>query len=377
MYGKSSVFPVISGWYSCASLVRMVVAIVEIRFESANTFPNRSLVHSDSGFIHGAKRIPVSDSTFARRSRSNIRYPTNPIAPWGVYCRNFIVMNFMKHLLFTLLLLPFLGCEGTDEQLPAYLYLTDFDLVTETAEGSDSERVTNGHLYVGADYLGVVNLDVPIPVLEEGEVDLRFDPVVRANGNSFTLATYPFYERYETTINLTPLQTDTIRPVVGYRDGVTFKFVEDFNDPNHLFIDDRDGDLNTFVEVTDDNAFEGLSGHIVLTQDHPTVRVATRADIPFTIPRLNRGVFLEINFKTDVQLLFGLIGGDGLGNELEAFEFILNEKEEWSKIYLDLGPNVDLSAFQTYRIIMLSSIDGTDTERADIYLDNIKLLVRE
>lgn len=289
---------------------------------------------------------------------------------------NCIVMSLMKYL--TLLLLPLLfGCEGADEQLPAYIYLTDFDLVTEAAEGSDSERVTNGHLYVGADYLGVVNLDTPIPVLEAGEVELRFDPVVRANGNSFTLATYPFYERYETTVDLSPLETDTIRPVVGYRDGVSFRFVEDFNDPNHLFIDDRDGDQNTFVEVTDEGAFEGLSGHIVLTQDHPTVRVATRDDITFTLPRLNRGVYLEINFRTDVQLLFGLIGSDGAGNDLEVFEFILNEKEEWSKIYLNLGPNVELSGLVNYRIVMLSSLEGSDLERADIYLDNIKLLVRE
>lgn len=281
----------------------------------------------------------------------------------------------MKNVWIFLLPLCLLACEGTDEPLPAFLHITGVDVETTPEQGSDNARVTNAFVDANFDELGIVNLPITVPVLERGQVNIRLDPVVRANGSSGSVDVYPFYERFETTLDLSEGQIDTIRPVVGYRDDAIFAFVEDFESGN-LFTEDRDGDTETRLEVITNGAFEGASGRVRLTEEHPTVELATSVNLPFALPTDVRDVWLEVNFRTDVPLLFGLIGQNNVGDEAPAYEWVLNPRTTYSKIYLDMTEAVTITRFPTYRISFLASLAGSELNEGSVFLDNVKFIYR-
>ena len=277
-------------------------------------------------------------------------------------------------IIFPLFLL--FACDTEDEQLPAYIYVDNVVVNTTLEEGTNDARVPNGFLDANQDELGVVTVPGRVPVLESGGVNIRFDPAIRANGSSATLSIYPFYERYETTLQLTELETDTLRPVVGYRDDAIFAFVENFDDPNTVFTDDRDGDPETRIDISANGAFENGSAVVQLSGDHRTIELATDLNDPFDLPDNVRDAFLEVNFRGDVPILFGIIGQNAGQNPIPSYEWVLNPKEEWTKIYLELTEAIQFSGFDTYRISFIASLEGSELSEGEVWLDNVKFIYR-
>ena len=287
-------------------------------------------------------------------------------------------------------LLVFATCDiiNSEEKIPAYLHISEFEIVDNPAiiHGSLSHKITNARVFITVPNatkttsLGTVSLPATVPVLASGEVLVTLDPVVKANGSSFSLEIYPFYKRVETNAVLEASAIDTIVPVTKYEGDLKFRFIEDFEEPNsqQIFTDDRDGNPNTFLEVSAEDVFEGAkSGRAVLTVDNPNLIVATP---PITALNFRdvKQAFLEIDYKTDVQLEFGLVGIDGVGQEFAGFNFIILPKNDWNKIYLDITEELRVSDFDTYRVAFRAQLpteNGNFTlDKGTIYLDNIKLV---
>ena len=180
-------------------------------------------------------------------------------------------MNLFKNACFLLLLFFWGGCEliNPAEEIPGYVYLKEF-IVEENPSvnhGSLSHKITTAYVFVGGDFLGVYNLPARVPVYGEGELEVLLDPSIRLNGIFGQVEVYPFYDRMTTTANVVPGQIDTIQPVTRYKDGIRFRFVENFDFGGNLLIDDRDGDTETKVDFTTEDVFEGArSGIIVLIE---------------------------------------------------------------------------------------------------------------
>ena len=89
-------------------------------------------------------------------------------------------------------------------------------------------------------------------------------------------------------------------------------------------------------------------------------------------------IFLEVNYKTDVNLLFGLIGVEPGVGTFPNYEFGLVPKDEWNKVYFELTDQVILSDFENYQIGLQAAIpfsNGDFTlDTARIHLDNLKLI---
>ena len=273
------------------------------------------------------------------------------------------------------LLIPCLwSCEGEDEPAPAFLYLEAITVNTTTEQGSSRVRVPQGQLFVGEEYIGIVQLPGRVPVLQTGEQELRLDPLVRDNGSTGTLALFPFYERITTTVNLEPLRVDTVQLETTYADNRTdFAFVESFDSPGILFSDDRDGNDQTAIVRVEDGALEGQSGRFTLTTDNPFIEVATPEATPYAFANANAGVYLEMDFKADIPFQVGLIGREAGLPAASQYNYQLAAREEWTKIYLNLGPEVFASDFAAYQIGIRGALPETETS-ASVYLDNIKLL---
>ena len=273
-------------------------------------------------------------------------------------------------VLFALLLVS--GCE-VDGPVASYVWIDSFDLDVSPGQGTESEKITEGWFYANGEFLGAYSLPHEVPVIAEGLTEIQVFPGIKVNGIISTPDIYPFYARYEVDVDLEPERTDTIRPNTNYLSSVKFAYLEDFETGNS-FVDDLDGDLETKVEaITGPDVFEGQrSGYIRLTADHPVIEVAT-LPVLTDIPTNNSPVFLEFNYKNNIQFGVGLVGIDPNLPPTRAVILGLNNSEEWNKMYLELTPSLRASGFPAYQIFITAVYEpGVGT--AEIFLDNFKLV---
>ena len=291
---------------------------------------------------------------------------------------------FFPVLLALSLALP--GCDKEVEPIPAYLHIEQFQIeaTNPSVHGSISEKITHARIFLvdkitGESHaLGVVTLPATIPSLTTGEQEINIDPMIKANGNTLFLEIYPFYNRFKQTINLVPNEETTVSPVTSYVDNAVFEFVEDFEGPGHLFEVDRDDNPATAIVLSQDDVFEGeYSGKITLDSANNVIVAAS--NYLYTLPYSDVGkVFMEVNYKTDVPLEFGVLNIDGAGNEYPNFEFVVLAKNEWNKIYFDMTDIISTASFNRFVFVMRAGIpydNGKPTlNKAEIFLDNIKLI---
>jgi hypothetical protein len=269
-----------------------------------------------------------------------------------------------------------------EEKIASYVYVDLFTLEdnSNVAEGSLDQNITNGQVFVGNEFMGIFTLPALVPVLQEGAVEVQVDPVVKENGRTFTLNLYPFYQRFSGGVELEPGAIDTIQPKTSYLDEFQVGFIEDFELGGTIFEVDRDGNENTFMDVTTEVVYEGnRSGMILLDADNILVDVGTAEDNLFPLGAANE-IWMEMNVRSEVDVLIGLVGYDGGGGTASQFEWGVLASDEWSKVYFNLSSEVILSGFNDYGIAITAGIPFENGQlvfdEAAMYFDNIKLLYR-
>lgn len=282
----------------------------------------------------------------------------------------------------SILLLPLcllLQCDiiNPEESVPAFIRVEPFELETDTAiQGSDSHKITEAWLTVNGEFLGAYQLPATVPVLAQGPAEVLLEAGIKDNGISTTPDIYPFYTPYETSVNLTADETITLSPVVRYDPNTRFAFIEDFEAGATRFQDIIIGEGG--VQVSDGEVFEGsFSGTIQLTEAVPVVEVATLNEFGGLTDR-SPFVYLEVNYRSDAPVIFGLIGGKGTSSRTAVYEPGFNPKDSWNKIYFNLSGLLATSPFDTHQIglqAFLPTENGQLTlSQATVWLDNIKLV---
>jgi len=222
-----------------------------------------------------------------------------------------------------------------------------------------------------------------VPVLyDEGEHLVSIQAGIHDNGENSVPEIYPFYDTFEATVNLGPDVTVNLAPTVGYQSIVQFAFIEDFESEEHIFTDDRDSNAETKVEITSQDVFEGeRSGKIVLTSDNSFIEVATDFDNLFRDLQDNQVfVYLEVNYKSDTPVLWGVIGYDdnSFSTPVPIYDPGFNAKDEWNKIYFNFSSILFNENFLAYQFALTASLPSENgvftTDRAEILLDNIKVV---
>ncbi|GJM32993.1 MAG: hypothetical protein DHS20C18_19940 [Saprospiraceae bacterium] len=267
------------------------------------------------------------------------------------------------------------------EEIPAFIYVPAFELQTDPAtEGSNSSNITDVWVTSEGDFLGVYSLPARIPLLKSGDTQLSLRAGIKDNGINSTRDIYPFYKNYETTVDLQPNETDTIRPVITYRDDIKFSLIENFeNGNNHQFQELRSGEEANKIVVTTQDAFEGASARILLDTASSFVELATVDRYPDLIKN-GLLVYLEVNYRSEVPVIFGLVGYDVSDpfNSFPLYDPGFSPKGEWNKIYFNLSVLAIEGDFDQYQVGFNAFIPvegGQLTlDKAQLQLDNIKLV---
>lgn len=276
------------------------------------------------------------------------------------------------------LMLIIQSCEKTGPaNIPAYVYVPEFIVDTNDQDLKIySENITDVWVYLDNDNQGAYELPAKFPLAETGNHQIELRPGIQNGGISSQKKPYPYYTLTTVTKNFQAGKTDTFVPIIKYDNDVrnitvaweegfetlgsnyevnpnsdtSLQIIEKMNDPENVFLGNRSGGI-----FLDENAF-----FFELASPNLT-----------SLPRNNIPIYLEINYKTNESFIVGMYRD----NKSEQFPiYIVKEKDDWNKIYLDFSEYVQASVPGSDFNIYIGIARNSTSPNIEMYLDNIKLI---
>ena len=201
------------------------------------------------------------------------------------------------------------SCEkfSGSQTIPAYLSVDSVYLITNTAQGSNSQHITDAWVTVDNDFLGTFELPAKFPVLKTGKHTVKIYPGIKKNGIAATRISYQYYAPVERILNFAMDSVTKMGTVkTTYLSTTKFTWLEDFENEQVPFtLDTTTGSTAGIVRTAAGSryTFEGMhSGMVVLDSAHDYFECISHAEFP--IP--SAAVFLEMNFKLSSSLTVGV-----------------------------------------------------------------------
>ena len=273
-----------------------------------------------------------------------------------------------------LILLTLVSCDKLNkpEKEPVYLKIDSFDLETISGEGTDRHNIKDAVVFANDQLLGIFELPVEIPILEEGYTNFKIRPGIRANGISTEHKTYPFFEQFEVNKDLIAGETIEIEPLTSYNEFAQFELIEDFDNPGVNFVDAAASDAVYTVETN--SGVEGQYGSLELGSGESFARIETNVNM--NLPNTLSRCFVELDYRTNADVRLGVIALRSSGDVDILSEYGINPKTSWNRIYIELTPRV-LGETQTNNFeffIQFTMPEGASSSY--LHLDNVKIIYR-
>jgi hypothetical protein len=267
------------------------------------------------------------------------------------------------------------ACEliNPDEQIPSFLRIEEYSLVTSASQGIAVHKLTDAWVFVDEELVGVYELPASIPVLSAGPTKVRIEAGSRVSGLVGQRASNPFMNHFNGTIELFADSHLVFNPVMTYTGNTVFKWMEEFSDPGVSLVATslNDGDL---VRVSGSEAYAGQSFKMSLTESQLLVECATALAYP--LPGLGAPVYLEFSYRNNNSLYVGLISGTP-GGVTQTSVLVLNPSADWNHVYVNLTSVLSsgtLAGAIGHQVFFGFLRDQGVTGEAYAVLDNIKLM---
>lgn len=274
------------------------------------------------------------------------------------------------------------GCDliNPEEEIPGYVSVEPFQVSTTVNQGSASAKISEVWVSAGNDFLGAYRFSTPFPVLGTGTQTLTLQAGIKDNGIGELPEIYPFYAPVTVSLNLSANETQVIRPVTGYLPETKFAFIENFEGQQHIFRNVRTGTSAQAVQRSTEMPFEGQASGLFVLDSVNTVAEVVALPLLRDLNSNSPYVYLEMNYKSDVDVLVGLVGfetgGPIAGTTL--YEAGFRARTEWNKIYFNLSQTIFNSRFPQYQIVLQAAIpvqNGVPEKKvAKVWIDNVKLV---
>ncbi len=269
---------------------------------------------------------------------------------------------------FVFLILLISSC-NKEEPIPSYLYINKFSLSTDyPTQGSNSQKITDGWVYIDGLLLGVFELPATIPVLESGSHEIAIKPGIKNNGISSTRLAYTFYETYTTNIELTPELTNTIHPTTTYKSTAVIDWKEDFEGAAFSFVDTINTD--TVMKATFVNVFEGNKSGIIHLDDVKNTYIGESAN-SYVLPKGGASVYLELDYKSNNTFGIGVYSANIVSPQSLLF---ITPSDEWNKIYIELTSLISNTSNSNPFRIYISMLKEPTVSNPELLIDNVKLV---
>lgn len=284
-----------------------------------------------------------------------------------------------------ILLLLLSGCENVDkaEQIPSYIYIDSIDLQVRTdgSQGTNAHDIQDAWIFANGEMIGVFELPCIVPILKKDSVEIMVYAGIKANGQSNNRRFYPFYDIYKRKVHLKPTEIDTLHPIVTYKPGVKFPWIEDFED---FAVSMQKSGVTRTVDTLQITNQAGEVFMFGLPGNKYTGKVNFRSKIGtfenssidlFDLPRATSDIYLEVNYRSDVPVQFGLYPSSGTSFDVGVPVYLsFANPLEWKKAYIRLSEDVNNQEYTGKKFrIFINAINQQD-KPAVVLLDNIKLL---
>jgi hypothetical protein len=270
---------------------------------------------------------------------------------------------------------------------PVYFAVPDFLLETNYLdEGTSNSKITTVWIYQDNDLQGTYEIPCTVPVIvDQGNSHTyRIFAGINLNGISSSRAIYEFYDRplFDTAL---PADLDTfLLPqeyrTTNYSPGSTVTILENFDEAG-LNLAPTSGSDTTIRKVSDANLVfqntqnpsenNGRAG--VLTTSNSILKAEVASVSTYNLPTNGKNVYLELNYRCNQQFVVGVIANSLTGASQQP-TVVINPREEWNKIYInlvsELSGNRDADNFN----IFLGTIHDSQNDTGRVYLDNLKLV---
>lgn len=260
------------------------------------------------------------------------------------------------------------------EDIPTYVKIDSVDFIINNPlkEGSASSRVTAAWVYYNNDAVGVFDIPCTVPVITNGEEGkLSFAPGITLNGLQDLQPRYEFYTFDTISLKTNPGQVVNYTPRVSYINAAKFQFKEDFEIGNSFEEYQNIIGDTAIVRTTDPSLVieGGGAGIIRLDANTPTSENITKTGFNITPGE----AYIEIEYKCNVPFEVGLY--NTLNNQVDVHDYIfgVKAKEEWSKIYIELGSYTGQYPGTDYRVMIKTALEEGQSS-GYVILDNIKVI---
>lgn len=264
------------------------------------------------------------------------------------------------------------------EEIPAYIEIesSDFSVNDPIKEGSASHKITDAWVYINNDLRGVYELPAKFPVLDKNDCDVTIRPGIKMNGIAATRVNYLLYKPFTTRLNLKPLSIYKITPRYTYHDNLKFPFKEDFETSNSF--ENYISSDTSMIRVSNPGlVFEGnFSGALYLDSEKNYYKAKAVSANKFKLPDSGKTVFLEMNYKCNNTFAIGF-GSQYNVDAIETLLIILNPSPNWNKIYINFTEEASKNSTANEHFFYIEALLNTGVEKAEIYIDNIKIVHSE
>ncbi len=288
-----------------------------------------------------------------------------------IFAGIFLLSNFL-----------FLSCSLFDkeEAIPAYIVIDSVSVITDLAtEGSSSNNISDSWIYVGGKLIGAFeNRGNPIPVLTTGSKIVEINPGIKENSSNSLRTDYSMMQSYKIDTVLKEGEILHIVPQYKYFDDVTFSLLENFDNGSGSSFLATEGSVPMRLVKDNDSFWNSLYFSMQDTADAFEIKTSNF----LFLPKGGYDCYLEINYKCNAYFSFGFFDryssstGVLTAARTEVFTF-KPSNNQWKKVYVNMKTHLKDakgSEFQPY--FASTKKANPDTEVAEIYIDNIKIIHR-
>lgn len=278
-------------------------------------------------------------------------------------------------------LLIFNSCSLFDQEetIPGILIISSVEVIEDNPnfETCFGHKIRNIEVYVNGITQGIYPINAPIPIFEEGSIDVEIFPLVYASGSSQNIEPHLFLQKESFSLDINFGEVVERDIVFEYQPNTVFRLTEFFGLGNQFNIDIDDDEENTLIVVMDDYCQDNQVGQFVLDTATNLAIVTT----PSLLENLTSDqAYLELDYysELDMTISFAILQQNSTNLEIQDLYYI-KPKLEWNKLYINMTDFIRQSngiKFQMYlsASLPLADEDGNTVYSGKAYLDNIRIL---
>ncbi len=284
------------------------------------------------------------------------------------------------------------SCEiiNPSEDIPFYLRIDSISFMDSTkipaiATKPGVHQIKDAWIYVDGIYIGTFELPAHIPVFRgEGQRKITVSPGILVSAQNGERRIYPFFTNYSTTINAELGKTDTIAAKISY-DPISVKFPseaagqfpEEFEGVGTLFRTTLNSDVDTILRT--DNPALVFDGNFSMLMEMDATKdfMEFETEKAYSLPNNSRPVYLEVNYRSEVNLNIGLFVINNNGAEVTEVSVItmLATNNEWKKLYLNLTSTVSKFTNSKYRVYF-KAVHDSGNASSKVLIDNFRVMYK-